>query len=60
MALVRKGMTQNKLADALGITKNTLSNKVNGRTGILTSEAQRICEILEITNLEERAQIFLS
>lgn len=60
MALIRKGMTQNELAKRLGMTKNTLSNKVNGHTSIYTSEAKKICEILEITDLEERANIFLS
>lgn len=60
MALIRKGITQNQLADRLGMSKNTLSSKVNGHTNVLTSEAQKICEILEVNDLEERAKIFLS
>lgn len=60
MALIRKGLTQNELAKMLGMTKNTLSNKVNGHTNIYTYEAKRICEILEITDPKEQASIFLS
>lgn len=60
MALIRKGMTQNDLAKMLGMTKNTLSNKVNGHTSVYTHEAKKICEILEINDPKEQANIFLS
>lgn len=60
MALIRKGITQNELAKQLGITKNTLSNKVNGHVRMYTNEAKAICIILDITDRDEQAQIFLS
>lgn len=59
MALIRKGLTQNELANLLGMTKNTLSNKINGHTKIYTTEAKKICEILEIVDPKEKANIFL-
>lgn len=58
--LLKNDMTQSDLAKKLGISKNSLSLKVTGHVKIYTDEATRICEILHIDNLEDRAKIFLS
>lgn len=60
MAVLRAGYTQTQLAKELGVSKNTLSNKVNGRVNVTVVEAQKICEILHITDNVEKAQIFLT
>lgn len=59
MAVERAGYTQSKLAKELGISKNTLSNKVNGHTNVNVTEVSKICDILNIHNDEEKARIFL-
>ena len=57
--LAAVGMTQNDLADRLSISKNTMSSKINGKTKLYVCEAERICEILGVIDMEERANIFL-
>ena len=58
-ALYDAGMTQTELSKRLGYGKNTLSNKIHGKTNIYCDEANKICEILNITEQELKANIFL-
>lgn len=57
--ITRKGITQKKLAEELGLTENTVSLKVNNKVSVTTEEAAKICDLLNIYDLEERAKIFL-
>jgi transcriptional regulator with XRE-family HTH domain len=59
-AIVRKGFTQETLARALKMSQNTLSAKILGKSYFDTDEIDKICELLDITDNEEKAQIFLS
>ncbi|MBS6455005.1 MAG: helix-turn-helix transcriptional regulator [Holdemanella biformis] len=58
--LSKNNMSQKELAKKLGINENTLSLKINGSLSTTTKDALKICEILHIDNLEERAKIFLN
>lgn len=58
--IVGKGMTQEQLAKAAGMTVRTLSEKINGKRIFNTLEVVRICETLSITDNNEKALIFLS
>lgn len=58
--IAEQGYTQQKLALELGICKNTLSNKINGKGNFDTTEVKDICQILNIKDNEEKVQIFLS
>ena len=58
-ALYDAGMNQTELCKRLGCSKNTLSNKIHGKTNMYCDEANRICEILNITEQELKANIFL-
>lgn len=58
-ALAREGVTQREIAKRIGISKNTLCNKINGKSNFNTEEATEICSILKIENNEEKALIFL-
>lgn len=60
MVLERAGYTQTKLAKEMGISKNALNNKVNGRVGITVSEAAQMCKILGVEDNDEKVQIFLN
>lgn len=60
MVIERAGYTQTSLAKELGISKNTLSNKVNGHTNITVKEVVEYCRILKIYDDKEKAQIFLN
>lgn len=58
--IARAGMTQEKLADAIGINSNTLTAKMLGRSYFDTEEIDKICEVLSITDNNEKADIFLA
>ena len=57
--IVEAGYTQKSLAKAMGISKNTLNSKINGKTQFNLKEVDTLCELLAICAPEEKAQIFL-
>lgn len=57
--MAEKGYSQRSLAAALGISKNTLNAKVNGKVPFNTLEVAKICEVLEIREGSEKVAIFL-
>ena len=59
-AIDRAGYSQRSLAKELGISKNTINNKVNGRVPFTTTDIATLCEKLKITEMNDRAEIFLS
>ena len=59
-AIARAGYTQERLAEAIGITSNTLSAKILGRSFFDTDEIDKICETLSIYDNNEKANIFLA
>lgn len=58
--IVGAGMIQGELAKVLGISVKTLSAKINGKSTFSTREVVKICNILQITDNNEKALIFLS
>lgn len=59
-AIARAGYTQGKLAAEIGISENTLSAKMTGISCFDTDQIDKICDVLGITENEEKANIFLS
>lgn len=57
IALVRNGMSMQKLADEMNITSTTLSYKINGKRQFNQSEIKAIANILDLS-LEEIGTIF--
>lgn len=58
--IAEAGYSQRSLAAELGISKNTLNSKVNGKTPFNTVEIELICKKLGIHEASEKAAIFLS
>ncbi len=56
----KAGFSQRSLAKELGISKNTLNNKINGRGCFDTDEVKTICEKLGIADNSAKVEIFLS
>ncbi len=56
---VLNGYTQRSLAEAVGINKNTLNRKLNGRADFTLIEVNSICKLLNIDDIGEKAKIFL-
>lgn len=59
-AIVRQGFTQGQLALKIGMSQNTLSNKMSGVSCFDTEQIDKICEVLHITDNAEKADIFLA
>lgn len=55
----KAGYTQVRLAEELEITQNSLSSKITGKSEFTLSEAIKICECLNITDISKRAELFL-
>jgi len=58
--IVKNGYTQEKLAELLGMSANTLSSRITGASSFNVDEIDKICEVLGIVDNNEKADIFLS
>ena len=52
--------SQADLAKALNLSKNTVNNKINGKSAFDTREINKICNLLHISDPSEKALIFLN
>lgn len=50
--IVENGLNQGKVAEKMGISKNSLSRKMQGKGDFTLSEARSLCSILKIDNPE--------
>lgn len=57
--IVAHGMTVSSLAEAIKMRPKTLYNKLNGNSQFTIDEAVEICRVLEITDANRKAFIFL-
>lgn len=58
--IVAAGMTQYELADKLGISRNTMTSRLSGRSSFTLEEVKLICQLLPISDNAEKVDIFLS
>lgn len=58
--LVENGLTQKEAAKQIGLSANSFSARMVGKRPFNTTEAQKLCELLNIENPQDRAEIFLS
>lgn len=58
-AIVGAGMSQVQLAKVVGMNKNTLSAKINGKASFNVDEVMKICATLGIQSDQEKCLIFL-
>lgn len=59
-AIAASGYTQEKLAESIGISSNTLSSRMVGSSCFNTDEIDKICSVLRITSNDDKANIFLA
>lgn len=57
--IIEAGYSQRSLAKELGMSKNTLNSKVNGKSPFNTVEIEMVCKVLGIIDPAEKASIFL-
>ena len=58
--IVLSGMTQRSLAEAVGMSVNTLNSKINGSSSFRCDEVEAICNTLGIDSAEEKLGIFFA
>lgn len=58
--IIAKGLTLEGLAKKIGISRNSMSAKLNGRTQFNADEIEKICTALGICDSERKVEIFLS
>lgn len=58
--MAEQGITQKVLANELQRAENTVSAKIRGLKPFDTDEALKVCDVLNITDNAEKAEIFLS
>lgn len=46
------GMTKSFIANAIGISRESLNNKITGKTEIKVSEAEKMIDLLRLSNEE--------
>ena len=59
-ALLDAGITQKRLAEMSGISKNALSRKINNYSDFTLSETRVVCECIGITDPARKCAIFLA
>ena len=59
-AMASKGFTQGNVAELIGMSENTLSSRMNGTSFFNTDEIDELCKVLDITDNNLKAAIFLS
>lgn len=52
------GLTKTHIAKQMGLSLQGLLNKLNGKTDFTRKEVNVLCEVLNITDLEEKESIF--
>lgn len=57
--IMEAGYSQRSLAKEIGMSKNTLNSKVNGKIPFNTDEIEMICLKLGVSDPAEKASIFL-
>lgn len=58
MALL--GKSQHEIASMLGISRNTMSSRMTGKSSFTLEEVDQLCKILGIVDDKEKRFIFLS
>ena len=59
IALIRKSRTKQDIADLLGLSLQTVYNKINNVVDFKTREITKICEFLKLT-VKDRDAIFFA
>lgn len=59
-ALIDANLTQRKLAELSGISKNALNRKINNKGEFTLSETSKVCECMGITEPAQKCNIFLA
>ena len=59
-AMAEANVTQKDIAALLKKSENTISNRFNGIGAFDIDEAERICELVGITDNDRKVEIFLS
>ena len=58
--IVENQLSQKEVAKALGLSENTMTKRLSGKTAFNTDEVIKLCDLLNIVDDVEKSRIFLS
>lgn len=58
--IMAAGYTQASLAPLVGMSKNALNAKINGKSRLYCDEVDALCTVLGIVDTAEKCEFFLS
>ena len=53
------GLKKKYIAEQMGLSVTSFNNKTKGRTEFMGSEINKLCKILDISNSQQKVDIFL-
>ena len=56
--MTEKNYTQKKLCEVIGISENSFTNKLKGRSNFASDEIVKICNVLDISTISVGAYFF--
>lgn len=59
-AIVAQNMTMQQAAKLIGISRNSMSMRMNGKVPFNADEIERLCDLLNITEPSQKVEIFLT
>lgn len=58
--IAKSGLKNSFIAESIGMSRGTWYNKRDGKTEFTADEIKKLCDVLHITSLREREEIFFS
>lgn len=58
-AIAEAGLSAERLGKKVGMSKTTIHSRMQGRSSFRLDEVNKICEVLNITDPDRKAEIFL-
>ena len=59
-AIIAQGLTMQSVAQKIGISRNSMSARMNGKVPFNADEIEKLCVLLGISDPVKKVEIFLS
>ncbi|MBP3509189.1 helix-turn-helix domain-containing protein [Oscillibacter sp.] len=59
-AIIAQGLTMQSAAQKIGISRNSMSARMNGKVPFNADEIEKLCALLDISDPVKKVEIFLT